>query len=152
MIIYLAYKRLDHSAKILTDEELGTQRVHVYQTMKALVRKQVVNDIRGGLIPWAEHPTVLMWQGYEWLLTKYSEALTLEWVKRGYVDTLHSKIEALYNKLPSTVGIVPKWLGIKKLHSSHRSNLLHKSNEYQKWGWSEEPEESVWWPPVRRKR
>ena len=41
----------------------------------------------------------------------------------------------------------PKWLGNKKFHASHRSNLLRKDREwYSQFGWTEPDDLPYIWP------
>ena len=63
-----------------------------------------------------------------------------EWVRRGYKNTMQ-----LY-KIDNNIQM-PTWLGLKKFHASHRSNLKRKDElSYQKYGWNESPDLSYLWP------
>ena len=148
----LPYQKFNQSARVLDDELLGKQRVETMQIMHALVRLQVRNDIRGGVIPWARHPATLMWQGFEGALLDYQEAICKEWIRRGFKDPTLAKTREFYLRLAGSgveagSNIKPWWLGLKRFHSVHRANLLRENPEwYTQWGWKEEPLEGFWWP------
>ena len=69
-----------------------------------------------------------MWTGYDQLLAYYHNTMIIEWIKRGYKNTMKFLPEELDY-------LIPSWLGDNMLHSSHRSNLLRKDfNYYSKFG------------------
>lgn len=96
-------------------------------------------------IPWTNHPAVLMWEGYEECLKYYYNCCVEDWIFRGYKNTME-RYEIDVSKL-----LYPPFIGNKKFHSSHRSNLLRKNKEYySQFGWTEPDNlEYVW--PVRIK-
>jgi hypothetical protein len=145
---FLPYKSFESSARVLDDKRLGKQRVEIMQIMHALIRLQGHNDIKGGAIPWANHPATLMWKGFEHSLLRYQEAMCGEWIRRGFNDTCLEKTADLLLAQPGFQIIDdPRWLGLKKFHSPHRANLLRKDpDHYGKFGWSEEPAEGYFWP------
>lgn len=145
----LPYRRFEASARCLDKTSLGQQRVETMQIMHALVRLQVVNDIRGGSIPWGNDPAVKMWRGFEYALMSYQTALCNEWTRRGYNDTCLKKTQVLFDRLPqdNRMPKVPRWLGLKRFHSLHRANLLLRNpKHYVKFGWKEKPTEGFWFP------
>ena len=78
-----------------------------------------------------------MWKGYESALLLYGMTICLEWIKRGYQDTLYLRFLAENYCLNKEV-IYPKWFGNKDFHASHRSNLLRKNKKYySQFNWSE---------------
>src|SRR3989344_4155809 len=119
MQTFLPYPSFEKSAKILDRQRLGKQRVEVYQILLALSGK------KSG---WINHPAIKMWKGYENLLVKYGIAVCEEWISRGYLDTCLEKICGFYN--PKKKIIRPKWLGKRKFHISHKSNLVRKDKNY----------------------
>lgn len=133
MQTFLPYRSFVYSARVLDRQRLGKQRVETLQIMKALVTGQ----------GWIHHPVTKMWRGYENALMSYQYAICEEWVRRGYVDNVClDKTHALFMQLPRQRRMprVPHWLGKKKVHSSHRRNLLRKDPEwYGKYNWPEVP-------------
>ena len=50
--------------------------------------------------------------------------------------------------LPDTIEM-PPWLGDDRVHSSHRSNLLNKDQEfYSQYNWKEPNNMEYYWPDV----
>lgn len=146
MQTFLPYKSFETSARVLDRQRLGKQRVENLQIMRAL------------LVPgagWATHPAVLMWKGYANWLLDYQKAICDEWTNRGYNDTCLTKTIALYlehGTLDDCSEEPPKWLGLKKLHSSHRSNLLRKDYIfYLRYKWPEDQFQDYWWPTKEMK-
>lgn len=102
------------TARLLDYRRLGKQRVECKQILNALL------DGAG----WANHPATSMWAGHETCLVVYATAITLEWRRRGYRDSLLPHFAERRSQLgPLTV---PPWLGDADLHRSHQSNLLRK--------------------------
>lgn len=89
-------------------------------------------------LPWANHPAVLMWVGYDDALRLYLNAIVVECIQRGVKNTTEickvSKLE------------MPQWLGDNRLHSSHRSALLFKDPHYQQFGWTDPVVKEYFWP------
>ena len=101
----------------------------------------------GSTNAWKNHPAVKMWLPHKYQLIEYLLAMGYELNKRGYsyaywIGWLHNWRDQL---IP--VDEPPPWIGDKRLHSSHRANLLRKDPEwYGQFGWTEEPTEGYWWP------
>lgn len=145
MQTFLPYKDFRSSARVLDNKRLGKQRVETMQIMSALVKLQVHTNTPN--IAWANHPATKMWRGHEQTLFEYQEAVCREWARRGFRDTCLEKTYALLVQFTHEYDAPPPWLGLKKLHSSHRANLLRKDPvHYGQWGWKEEPQEGYWWP------
>jgi hypothetical protein len=80
---------------------------------------------------WSNHPVVKMWLGYEVALAHYAYAICDEWIGRGYKDTCKEKIKAIVNEKYSKIELVlPTWIGKKRFHDSHNSNLLRKKSDW----------------------
>lgn len=128
------------SASVLDDRRLGKQRVECLQILNALERlRQPTRPSKTG---WLRHPAVLMWVGHEACLRRYLRACILEWISRGFKNTM--KIPPLESLDPSDV---PAWLSDDRLHASHRSNLLRKNPvHYGKFGWTEPNDLPYYWP------
>jgi hypothetical protein len=140
MQTFLPYPDMIRSAGCLDYRRLGKQRVETKQILLALMGKSE---------GWTNHPATLMWEGYDDILATYGSRMCLEWIRRGYKDSL----------LPFFLGIMaeweidprtptwPWWWGKPEFHASHRSNLLRKDPVfYGKYGWTEPPDLPYWWP------
>jgi hypothetical protein len=80
--------------------------------------------VLGGLTKgWRNHPAVLMWRGYEPALYEYGRIVCVEWIRRGFRDTM-------LERFPIEPVILPYWLGDSRLHLSHQSNLIRKYPEH----------------------
>lgn len=123
MQTFLPYADFVKSAQVLDYRRLGKQRVEA---------KQILMTLLGQSRGWKTHPAVRMWTGYEEVLCMYGLTMCTQWVSRGYRDTLTAYFEAelaKLRKLGRTV-LAPPWLGDKKFHRSHRSNLVRKDPVY----------------------
>jgi hypothetical protein len=128
---FLPYPSFYDSAKCLDYRRLGKQRIEAYQIFRTL------SGLSHG---WARHPAVRMWHGHKDALTEYMNACITEWVLRGYKNSISRR----HTYGPVTM---PIWIGDKKFHSSHRSNLLRKFPEhYSKFGWTEPTDLKYFWP------
>lgn len=135
MQTFLPYSDFKECAKVIDYKRLGKQRVEAMQIMKSLQ-----GVYKSGA--WSKHPAVLMWSGYEKALAIYYNCILTEWIDRGYNNNMCFMIMDENSKI-----IYPKWLGDERLHSSHRSALLHKDiGYYNKFGWKEIPELNYFWP------
>lgn len=129
MQTFLPYSDFRKSAQCLDYKRLGKQRVECKQILQALQRTT----------GWSNHPAVKMWRGCEPALRAYMQECIQEWVSRGYVNNLQVQVVQEFE--------LPKWFGLKKFHSSHRSNLLRKDpNYYSQFGWFEMPDQDYFWP------
>lgn len=125
MQTFLPYRNFVKSARVLDNKRLGKQRVEAYQILKAL------KDSSYG---WQNHPAVKMWRGFEGALYIYLNVICDEWVRRGYKDNIiFGEFRASSLRMKLYVGYeFPKWLGDKKFHISHQSNLLRKDEKHYK--------------------
>ena len=123
------------SAACLDRARLGKQRVETLQILKAIL------DPNYG---WQNHPAVKMWRDYPVALTVYGYRVCEAWESLGYADSCRDTLERLKISGPL---IMPKWLGDRNFHASHRSNLLRKNPEYySRMGWSEPMTLPYIWP------
>lgn len=78
------------------------------------------------------HPMTIMWIGYENGLRYYINLCILEWVSRGYKNTMNFHI--LFDDIPP----LPWWVRSTSLHKSHISALLRKEKVRQEpqWYWN----------------
>lgn len=138
MQTFLPYPSFEESAKCLDRQRLGKQRVEVLQLLRALL-------VKGA--GWSHHPAAKMWKGHEGSLALYGLFVCGEWIGRGYSDSCHDKIAETCITAKVDDPTPPLWLGDKKFHASHRSNLLRKDPEwYGKFGWKEPDNLPYVWP------
>lgn len=149
MQTFLPYSDFRLSAGCLDYRRLGKQRVEAKQILIAL-GVTVGNHKGNPESRWSSHPAVNMWRGFEPALCVYAVDVCVEWIGRGYRDSLKPEFVDSYLSLrESTDGLTryPSWLDEDELHSSHRSNLLRKDPEwYGQFGWSEPPTMEYVWP------
>jgi hypothetical protein len=132
MQTFLPYTDFVDTARCLDWRRLGKQRVEAMQILNILTGK----TNKPG---WRNHPAVLMWKGHEAALAQYMNIMIIEWVRRGYKNTMQ-KVD-LGNAYP------PPWSLDEKFLSSHRSNLLRKDPVYYgKFGWTEPLDLEYVWP------
>ena len=133
MQTFLPYSNFVECANVLDYKRLGKQRIEALQILRILIGHSKSNA-------WKNHPAVKMWEGSELYLAEYLNACIIEWIKRGYKNTI---IIPSFDKSSN----IPTWLGDERLHSSHRASLLMKNpNWYNKFQWKEEPKIQYWWP------
>ena len=144
---FLPYKSFAKSASCLDNRRLNKQLVECQQILNALL----VSDTKG----WVNHPATLMWKGYEVALCCYAQSCYEEWVKRGF-DSQHlskTKINSLSELYLKNREIkYPHWLGNKKFHQSHKSNLLRKDPiYYSQFKWDVPDDLEYIWPVKKLK-
>ncbi|MCS3924956.1 hypothetical protein J2T59_002050 [Methanosalsum natronophilum] len=82
-----------------------------------------------------------MWVNYEEALKLYYDTILFEWIKRGFRNNMSIYI------ISSNHLKFPPWLGEKKFHNSHRSNLLRKDYEfYSRYNWNISSDLEYFWP------
>lgn len=130
MQTFLPYEDFRKCAKVLDWRRLGKQRVEGMQIIQCIKKPN----------RWINHPAVKMWTGYELSLMCYVNEMIIEWIKRGYNNTMKLyKIDSIFE--------LPIWLGDERLHSSHRANLIKKDKKYYcQFDWCEDPQQGYWWP------
>lgn len=135
MQTFLPYPNFQKSAECLDNKRLGKQRVEVYQILRTLTGKST---------GWANHPAVKMWRGYETSLAVYGYWCCIEWISRGYKDTLKPEFEAVVR---TTNTADPDWITDVRVHESHRSNLLRKMPLwYSRFCWNVPNDLPYYWP------
>ena len=138
MQTFIPYASHNLTAQSLDQKRLGKQRVESWQilnTLDHLSRNDLYMIDKNGRRRkrgWISHPAVLMWQGHEWFLCLYSEAICKEWIARGYKDTMLPRFEAWREAHPNANKNAPFWWGIEAIHRSHRSKLLEKHYDHYK--------------------
>lgn len=133
MQTFLPYADFTLSARCLDYKRLGKQRLESKQILNILLNRTQSKA-------WRNHPAIKMWVGYENALKLYYNTILVEWLKRGYNNTM--KFEVLGPHM-----IQPIWLGNEEFHNSHKSNLLRKQPEYyEKFGWAVPNDLPYVWP------
>lgn len=140
MQTFLPYPDFDLTATTLDDKRLFKQVVETRQILACLGCDVFRNDgepfsTKG----FVNHPAKKMWEGYSNALKLYHNVLLRECFSRKF----NTQIKYL-----TIHGIVffPKWMGDERFHTSHRSNLLRKSDHYKQFGWSEPDNLPYFWP------
>lgn len=143
MNTFLPFEDFRESARALHRLHLGKQRLEAAQLLRILGRfdlaplhgRAEIGRRRKG---WRNHPVTLAWTGYEPALAAYMNACILEWVSRGYVNTMPLA------EVPSYVR--PPWADDPRVHSAYRARLLEKIPEwYGTLGWAEAPSDQMHW-------
>jgi hypothetical protein len=133
MQTFLPYSNIEKTMKVLDSRRLGKQRVEAFQILNIILNRTKTKG-------WRNHPAVKMWEKYPNALKLYLNLAIKEWISRGYNNTM--KLETIRGKT-----IFPEWLGNKKFHSSHKSNLLRKDKEhYSVFNWKEKDNLEYVWP------
>jgi hypothetical protein len=136
MQTFLPHVSFRDSAKVLDNKRLGNQ---CYRECKTL--------LSGG---WKNHPASKMWRGYEQALCEYALALVDEMeIRNHWKPEVITRWREYYTHLKNSQpdNGYPPWLGNKRFHASHRSNLLRKDPEhYSQFGWIEDPDLEYVWP------
>jgi len=129
MQTFLPHPDFDQSMRDLDRARLGKQRVESYQILRALT---------GQSKGWTNHPATKMWRGYEACLRNYLRSSILEWIRRGYNNTMD---------IPDfdPEAVTPPWLGDDRVHSSHRANLKRKDPTHYA-QYTEDPTMPYFWP------
>lgn len=132
MQTFLPYENFRESARVLDYRRLGKQRLETQTLLNLMIHP----DNSG----YRNHPAFKMWDGYDLALAFYGMEICQEWIDRGYKDTLWNFFSNYTDKPIIGCQLFPKWLGLEKFHSSHRSALLYKDfSYYSQFGWSEKP-------------
>lgn len=138
MQTFLPYANFAQSSACLDSKRLIKQRLETYQLLRA-----IYGETRG----WVNHPATKMWKPTPDALCLYGEAISNECEKRGYFSDLGIRIQQYRKEPDSTLIVMPKWLGLKKFHDSHQSNLLRKEPAYYRYfNWTVPINLEYFWP------
>lgn len=146
MQTFLPYADFSRCAAALDPLRLGKQRVEVLQILRALHF-----DGYG----WRSHPAVLMWRGWTPALVAYGLAAVEAWSALGRPDITAPKIAEFDAEGPRSqaalaeAGLLPPWLGARRLHRSHQSALVRKDADFYRRLFPHVPDDlPYWWPPA----
>lgn len=124
MQVFLPYDDFAKSVSVLDPKRLGNQ---IYRECKTLVK--------GG---WPNHPVAKMWEHHKIALCQYAIAGLEELRSRGRNYPHHFKYfrnKLRYLRSKGHIEELPSWVGSRKFHESHRSNLLRKDPEHYRKFW-----------------
>ena len=141
MQTFLPYRSVSQTAAILDRQRLGKQRVEGLQILKVLT---------GQTHAWQHHPAVLMWAGYERALRQYVHIMCLEWMARGYQDSVWESVQRLTLPRGSRVNLPPYFT--PSFSRSHQSNLVRKDPEHYRKYFPRVPDNLPYVWPVRSVR
>ena len=110
MQTFLPTSNFRESARLLDYKRLGKQRVEGMQLLNAMKPDYPHKG-------WLKHPAKIMWEGHEDMLKKYVNTMILEWIDRGYNNTME-----LYDF--DWDAPMPEWMGNDKIHKSHTEELV----------------------------
>jgi Pyrimidine dimer DNA glycosylase len=133
MQTFLPVPDFHESARLLDYRRLGKQRVETHQLLKA-----IHGETRG----WVNHPAAVMWRRYAPALHAYGRAMCVEWIARGYNDSMLDRFDDPADPK------MPYWFGDPALHLSHRSNLIRKNPAHYSPLFASDPDNLpyVWFP------
>lgn len=138
MQTFLPYPDMRQSLQALDNKRLGKQRVETYQIISAITGRPKLDGTpyKG----WINHPCSIMWKNYIPALKLYLNYSIIEWIKRGFKNTM--KLEEGIDENVS----LPEWFGDLKFHDSHKSNLLKKDSKfYSQYNWDVDPNDPYVW-------
>jgi hypothetical protein len=152
MQTFLPYPDFEKSAKVLDNKRLGKQRVEAKQIL--IMLNGILNGLYKSNSPFKNHPAVRMWKGYEEALSYYLISIINEWLNRGFENNItyqilnESSLSSCKKHYKS-----PPWLGDKRLHYSHRANLMRKNSEYySQFKWDVDINAPYWWPVMLKNK
>jgi hypothetical protein len=165
VITFLPYPDFKQSAECL-DWQYAHNRLNNQINEGIIILKSNLGlyEAKNGIVPWSNHPAVLMWKGYEWVLLQYVISCMSNWkfrknIKEDPRDDCIIKLLITVSDIPNVNIEKPLWLGNPAFHSAHRSILLAKMPSwYGQLGWAEQPavknEKGKWpyvWPVMEAK-
>ena len=153
MQTFLPFPDFRKSISYLDYKRLGKQRVEAFQLLIVNGDEWALNERQWRIdkklmkdspvkLGWKNHPAAIMWRGYNEALQVYLNTSIVEWLHRGYNNTM---------RMASITDVVemPPWLGLPEFHASHRSNLIRKNHEhYGQFGWQEDSSLPYVWPTL----
>lgn len=150
MQTFLPYPSFAESLRILDYRRLGKQRVEAGQLINLLEK---LKTAPGEKLPWMNHPARIMWANHLDALKYYYNVSIFTWIARGYRNTMplrdfyrggqlykcselslcpqlaEETLAKLIADCEETVA-KPSFIGDRKFHRSHQSNLIRKFPEY----------------------
>ena len=134
MQTFLPYPDFKLCAQSLDNKRLNKQHVECYQ---------IIDVLEGNSVAWKNHPAVRMWDGYIDALKAYANCVKDECLLRCFKS---EKIP--YFSTPEQI-CYPKWVGLKLVHESHKSNLARKlPSHYCPQGFVDYGITGYYWPVI----
>ena len=132
MQTFLPYKDIEESLKALDNARLKNQRTEALELITSITTDK----------GWQHHPCFKLWENNIDALKYYYNNSVIIWAERigqnYHKDMLLEVVDPLFK--------MPVWLGNKRLHASHRSNLLRKKPDFYKhYGWKEPHDLPYYW-------
>lgn len=133
-------------AKVLDNKRLNKQALEGWQIMLNLYGLDPEGNDRTPK-GWSNHPAVKMWRGHEVSLHAYVQAMTDEWIARGFKSTIGAKATATLQRAilkGRTINSnLPDWMvdseKFEEIAASHRRALLAKDYYwYSQFKWAED--------------
>lgn len=118
MQTFLVSKSFQRSAQALDSKRLNKQVIEVAQILNAMYKENT---------GWRNHPITKMWRNYHVALAEYGMTMEKERLNRGMNPHKSTIVIKRYLKGKK---YYPSWINSRKLHLSHKSNLLRKDKEY----------------------
>lgn len=143
MITYLPHSDFKQSLECLSDEHLVQTIQHAGHII-LVIRGKINRQFYHGMIAFARHPAVLMWEPHlDTLKLYYNMGILI--IKQRF------KNQPFYIPLKLFQGILsistPPWLGDKRLHQTHRHLLMISSKHYDKFRWTKTSySDGLYWP------
>jgi hypothetical protein len=149
MMIWVPYPNLRLAAHVMDTMRLGRQFNHGVHILRL-----VLGSVGAPLSIRSERPCPVMWYGYGPALVYYMDLMVQELQQRGYPRntprTRTGEGAHAYGFPPEWAfdpPVMPAWLGMARLHASHRAALLfHDANWYQQFCWEDAPRMEIFWP------
>lgn len=113
MQVFMPYISALQSTRCLDWKRLGKQRIEIKYMLEMMY----------GMWPYRSHPVVEMWEDYPVFLAYVYKFTVIEWVARGYKNTLPHELAFV-----DGCCIEPPWL--KDYTYQYRGLLLHKDYDY----------------------
>lgn len=130
MQTFLPYENFQQCAKVLDKKRCWKQVVEAKQILCTLKSPNLPESwIKSKSYQkqrWINHPAVQMWKGYEYALMGYYNIFLAYCLE---VHKIKTKLPFLEIFTDGTY-IKPWWLGVEKLHQSHRSRLIEKNYNF----------------------
>ena len=140
MQIFLAHSNFSKNAKILDKKRLFKQLVECRQVLATMGEPILKNDGSPMKASHVHHPIHKMWSGYAECLKDYHNAILMECLDRG-IKTIIQPLQVDKRKMK-----IPPFIGSRKFHNSHKSNLLRKNPEwYSQFKWNVKSDIPYFW-------
>jgi hypothetical protein len=147
LITWLPYPNFRLSVHVLDSQVLGTQVSNCIHLLR-----MIAGHRDGGRDRY--HNTTLMWYHHPQALVRYTDYAIQEILLRGHDRGIPSprsadgrKIYEIPKEWDQECPDIPEWVGVERIHASHRASLLQRDREwYAQFAWMEPPVRVLNWP------